>query len=413
MTDMKTIAFEWKSIQDPRVSAIYLYKKDKKTQGLKFYVSINNRYKTHYVDISNEPDTRYSYAFRTISKNAEGKLSPIYKVNTLPVLQSVAWIHSIAGLPRMAKIIWRPHSSERVESYIIERKTYEDDKWEEIAKLKGRLNAEYIDEGLKDNHVYLYRVRVETFDGIVSTPSEIVKSVTKALPTRVEHINATKDLPKKIKLDWDASSNKDFARYYLYRADDIKGPYTLIAKLYNNTFTDKINKDGKSYFYRVSIVDKDGLESKNAKHTIMGMTLAKPIAPAIVEAKLLNGSVKLTWSKTDPRVEYYNVVRKYKASWFKENKKIFKHILGNVFIDKNVKPDSTYSYVVYGVDKNSISSNASTQVNIVTPESNTIIDAPKDKTVEKVVAKEPKVTQKKEKTQEVIYPANDLDLNEI
>ncbi|WP_297443709.1 hypothetical protein [Sulfurimonas sp.] len=416
ITDMKTVAFEWKSIQDPRVSAIYLYKRDPKdteVKGLQFLTSIENRYKTHYVDITNEPNSRYEYAFRTVSKNAEGKLSQIYKVSTLPVLRSVAWIHSIVGLPRMAKIIWRPHQSERVESYIIERKTLEDQKWEEIDRLEGRLNAEYIDTELEDNHVYFYRIRVETFDGIVSTPSEIVKSVTKALPKGVSHITATKDLPKKIKIDWEASKNKDFKRYYLYRADAMHGRYELIAKLYNNTFLDKIDKDGQSYFYRVSVVDKDGLESKHDKHTIMGMTLSKPEAPAIAEAKLLGNVIKLTWKNTDPRIKSFIVVRKHKDGWFKEDVKRFKNIKANVFIDKNIQPESTYTYIVYGVDKNNIISKASSEIKIETPESDKIIEAPKVNAVEKKVATEPKPVKKEQIVQEIISPTDDLDLNEI
>ena len=414
--DMKTIAFEWKSIQDPRVNAVYVYKRDfsnKDSKKLDYLTTIDNRFQTHFVDSTNHPDGKYSYAFRVISKDAKGELSRVYTVNTLPVLQSVAWIHSIAGLPRMAKIIWRPHSSERVNRYIIERKTYDDEKWQEIETLEGRLNAEYIDADLKDNHVYLYRVRVETFDDIVSTPSEIVKAVTKALPTSVREISVTKNLPKKILIRWNKSDAKDFARYYLYRSETKDGSYELIAKLYNNRFEDDIEEDGKAYFYRVSVVDKDGLESENDKHTVMGMTLPKPKAPTVVEAIEQNNQIKITWNKNDARVKYYRVVRTQKDGWFKEDVKKYDHITGTVFVDENVKPDTAYTYTLYGVDANGIVSEPSTEVKVLTKESNTIIDAPKEKTVEKEVKPEPVEVQKSSQTQEVISPVQDLDLNEI
>jgi len=124
MRDMKTVAFEWKNIKDPRVKSIYVYKRvsgEKASNELAYYDTIDNRFKTHYLDANDEPNTKYSYAFRVVAKDTQGKLSETYNVNTLPVLQSVAWIHSIAGLPRSAKIIWRPHENQRVESYIIER----------------------------------------------------------------------------------------------------------------------------------------------------------------------------------------------------------------------------------------------------------------------------------------------------
>ncbi len=406
MRDMKTVAFEWSGISDPRVSAIYVYKKDfsnKDSKKLEYLTTIDNRFRTHFVDNTDKPNSRYSYAFKVISKDAEGKLSKVFTVNTLPVLQSVSWIHSIEGLPRMAKIIWRPHSSERVEKYIIERKAYDDKNFEEIATLNGRLNAEYIDSGLKDDYVYFYRVRVETFDGIVSTPSAMVKVITKALPKSITHISATKNLPRAIEIQWEKSNIKDFKRYYLYRSDTKDGNYELIAKLYNNHFRDTIKEDGKSYFYRVSVVDKDGLESRNDQYTIMGMSLPKPLAPTVLEAIVVDGKVRLTWNKNDARVTSYKIVRTYRDGWFHETTKDFNNITKTEFLDRDIKPNSTYTYTVYGVDANGIVSQPSPEVKVVTKEFDNVVDAPKDEVIEK----------KASQTQETISPVNDLDVNEL
>ncbi len=414
MRDMKTVAFEWNSVKDPRVKEIYVYKRilgKKASNKLDYYDTIDNRFKTHYLDANDEPNTKYSYAFRVVAKDTQGKLSETYDVSTLPVLQSVSWIHSIAGLPRSAKIIWRPHENQRVESYIIERKTFEDEKFEKIATLKGRLNAEYIDEGLADNAVYLYRIRVKTYDGIVSTPSQIVKSVTKALPKSVVYISATKDLPKMIKIDWTASKQKDFNQYYLYRANDIDSSFELIAKLYNNKYTDNIDEDGKVYFYRVGVVDKDGLESEHDKNTIMGMTLPKPDAPVITGIKLIDSGVELSWKKTDPRIKSFMIVRKNRTSWFKETTKEYKNIFQNSFIDKNINPGSAYTYTVFGVDENGIVSKPSTEVKIKTADSNKIVDGEKSEPIKEVEVQSQKTDTKSSK--ETITPAQDLDLNEI
>jgi len=412
ITDMKTVAFEWKSISDPRVEGIYVYKKspkDKASKELKYYDTINTRYSTHYVDRAVEPDTKYSYAFRVFTKTSQGVNSKVFVVNTLPVLQSVSWIHSIGGLPRMAKIIWRPHVSERVASYIIERKTFSDKEWHKIDELSGRLNAEYIDKGLEDNQVYMYRIRVKTYDGIISTPSQIVKSVTKPLPISVTNIQATKNLPKEIRVTWSPSTQKDFARYYLYRSDDIDGSYELIAKLYNPKFTDKIDEDGKAYFYRVSVVDKDGLESEHDKNTVMGTTLAKPNAPAVVEAKLVGSKIELRWDKSDPRTTSYIIMKKTKKGWFDEVNKEYKGIKKTFFVDSDIKPNTLYVYRVYSVDKNAIVSEPSIEVQIKTPESKEIIKAPKVKASEKELAKPVKSSNGKT----TVAPAQDLDLNGI
>ncbi|MEA1982017.1 MAG: hypothetical protein U9N39_00620 [Campylobacterota bacterium] len=412
MVGMKSIAFEWNSIKDQRVKGVYVYKKspstDEKPSELLFYKSIDSRFKTHFVDNDVEPDTHYTYAFQTFSDSADGRKGKTVVANTLPVLQSVSWIHSITGMPRVAKIIWRPHTNEKVKHYIVERKTLEDEKWDKISLVEGRLSAEYIDEGLKDNYVYKYRVRVVTYDDIESTPSQIVKVITKALPVGIKNIQTTKNLPHRIDLSWDKTAQKDFSRYYLYRSARIDGNYELIAKLYNNKFSDKIDEDGRSYFYRVSSVDKDGLESEHAKNSIQGMTLSRPEAPAIVEAKNYGKTIEIYWSKVDPRSESYVVTKVHKKGWFKETTKEYKNIKSNKFVDSEIEPDSTYTYYVQSLDKNGIISKESVEVKIITPESREIQRAPEPT---KVKTKELISTPVVESSEDVIAAPQDLDLS--
>ena len=415
MHDMKTIAFEWSAIKDPRVKEIYIYKRvsgAKLTNKLDYYESVGNRFKTHYLDAKNKPGIKYSYAFRVISSDAQGRLSKIYNVSTLPVLDSVAWIHAIAGLPRSAKIIWRPHANQCVASYIIERKSFKEEKFEKIATLHGRLHAEFIDEDLADNSIYFYRIRVKTYDGVISKPSKVVKSVTKSLPKSVAQINATKNLPKKIKIEWSISKQKDFHQYYLYRGKDVDGSFKLIAKLYNNYFIDTIDKDGKVYFYRVSVVDKDGLESEHEKKTVMGMTLSKPEAPVITGVKLIDKGIELSWKKTDARIKSFKILRKHKTGWLKESTKEYKNIFQTKFIDKNINPDSTYTYIVYGLDENAIVSKPSIEVKIKTAESDKIIHGKKNEPMQEVIVKSQDKNREKN-IQKILTPVKDLDLNEI
>lgn len=411
---MKSVAFEWKSITDQRVKGIYVYKKTPSTSEqaneLQYLTTIKSRFNTHFVDTNVNPDTKYTYAFQTFRDDADGKKSREVVVNTLPVLQSVSWIHSITDMPRVAKIIWRPHSNEKVKEYVVERKTLEDEKWEKLETINGRLSAEFIDEELNDNYVYMYRLRAVTYDNIISTPSQIVKVITKALPNSIVNIKTTNNLANRVNINWSTSTNEDFAFYHLYRAEKIDGSYELIAKLHNNKFVDKIDKNGKSYFYRVSAVDKDDLESEHAKNSIQGMTLARPTAPAIVEAKLINNAIDIHWSKTDPRSVKFMVSKKYKQGWFKESLEEFDGIKGNRFNDKNVVPDSEYRYTVQSIDKNGISSEPSVEVKIVTPESTQIQKAK----VEEIVNNEKEeviTTPVVESNSDVINASQDLDLS--
>ncbi len=363
VVEMNQIAFEWKPITDPQVEGIKIYRSVNDSNATHLLATIENRYSTHYVDLDVKPDTKYAYELRTYKNDVVSPKSKKINVYSKPPLPSVSWIYAKNGLPRMAKILWRPHKNQAVKSYIIERKTVDDENWEKIATLKGRLQAEYIDTGLKDKYTYRYRVRVKTFDGIVSTPSEIVKVVTKPLPPIVTGLQATTDLPKKIFLTWNKSNYKDFERYYLYRSESKDGSYELIAKLYNNRFTDDIGEDGATYFYKISQKDIDGLESNRDAFVVMGATLPKPSAPTFDDAKFDGSVVRLRWFKVDPRSKSYIVERIAKTGWFDKKVDRFK-TNAKMYIDRNLVAGTTYTYKVYAVDSNGIVSEASKPVSI-------------------------------------------------
>ena len=410
--DMEAIAFEWKSVSDPRVKGVYIYKsvpnKEEVAGELKYFKTIDNRFTTHYTDVTVKPDTKYSYAFKTFSGDAEGRSSAIVDVKSLPVLESVSWLYSETGMPRTAKIIWRPHPNQSVKSYILERKTLEEEKWKTLIAIDGRLNAEYIDKNLKDNYVYEYRVRVKTYEGLVSFPSPVVKVVTKALPVGVTNIKTTLDLPKKINIAWDPTAIKDFQFYYLYRADSVDGNYKLIATLYNPAFTDNVEEDGKSYFYRVSVVDKDGLESEHEKMSVQGMSIPKPDAPAVINANMINNKAELAWGRVDPRTTSYVVVKKTKKGWFDETVEEFVNIKNKKFIDSHMEDGTSYAYVVYAVDANGIKSNPSIEIKFKTKDSRETINATKSEPIKEVQVS--KAVKASDATQ-IITPASDLDVS--
>jgi fibronectin type 3 domain-containing protein len=364
---MTSIALEWKLIKDTRVDGIYIYREsmdENLTQNNSYYDTINNRFATHYLDTNVKPGHKYSYFFVTYSKDAKGQRSDKYQTETKPVLNSVSWLYAANGLPRSAKVIWRPHTNGIVKGYEIHRKILDKQDWKIVGTVYGRLNAEYIDDSLEDNVVYKYNIRAITFDGITSKPSQIVQSITKKLPLVIINLKASNDLPKKIRLSWDKSANKDFSYYKLYKSDRPDSEYEFFAKLTNNNFEDVLEKDGEKFFYMVTAVDIDGLESPHQPHSTQGMSLSKPLAPAMVEANLKDEKVLIKWRKNDLRTKSYKVVRKHKEGFFNTIIDEFTDIKNRSFEDKNIKPDTTYYYSVVSVDKHGIESKPSMEVTV-------------------------------------------------
>lgn len=369
---MKSIALEWETIKDKRVKGIYLFKvalDENKTAGIQvddYLDTIDNRFSSHYLDTDIKPNSRYSYYFKTYSKDAESVNSETTVVTSNPIIKSVTWIHASQDMPRSAKIIWRPHTNNLVNGYEIQRRTFEDKEWKSIVSLDGRLRAEYIDNELQDKHTYIYRIRALTYNKIVSSPSKEVTVTTKALPTEVTNIKATDNKPRMIVVTWDKTDIQDFLKYNVYRSKSVDGGYQLIAEISKNSYTDAIPEDGVKYFYKISTVDKDSLESSYEVNSAQGVTLVKPKTPVIVQAKIVEGVVVLKWDKTDDRTATYIVSKRYQKGMFDEVVEDIEGITNTTFEDAKLEPATVYYYKVYSVDKNDIRSNESIEVELET-----------------------------------------------
>lgn len=368
IADITSMAFEWKPVSDPRVSGFYVYRSspDEASGQLSRIATIDNRFATHFTDNNLRANTQYQYRFSSTSKeNAESVGSETVIVQTLPMIAPVSFFQAIENMPRSAKLLWRPHTNNKINSYIIERKTSAQTEFKQIATIKGRLNAEYIDTNLKDGYIYEYRVRAITFDNLQTDPSEIVKIATKPLPPEIKNITSTNDQPKAITLQWEKSPISDFSHYNIYRSSTPNGTYSYHVKLETNSFVDKIEEDGKFYFYKIRAVDKDGLESAEPTLATQGSTLSKPQTPIAYDVKLNNKKeVEFNWRANDPRTTSYSVIKTTKISWISKESIEINNITQTHFIDPNIKANTTYYYQVMAVDQYGIKSKPTEQLEI-------------------------------------------------
>ncbi len=367
ISDITEVGFEWKPSRDERVAGYYIYRSnpDKQNGKLERVATIKDKYSSHYVDVNLKPATQYYYRFSSFSfDKRESVAGDTISVKTMPLIESVVFLKAIRGLPNRVKLVWRPHTSPRVESYIVERNEFTSTKWEKIGVVKGRLNAEYIDAGLKENRVYRYRVKVKTYDGLISKPSKIVEAGTKPLPLKVKNLKATVDVPKKIILTWDPSSEKDFSYYKVYRSINTMLFYSYLAKTKDTRYEDLVNENGKSYFYYVTAVDKDGLESLRQSQAVKGSSLDIPEAVVITSSNNDGRSISIAWTNRDDRAVKYNVIKEFNGK-----KKIFTGIRSTNFIDNDVVRGVEYKYNVIAIDKFGLASN---------PSENIVIEIPKD-----------------------------------
>lgn len=359
IADISSIAFEWKPVDNQRISGYNVYRSTPGTQDpkLQLIATIDSRFATHFVDSDLIPGREYQYRFTTVTKEGtESVGSETILVATQPMIAPVSFFQSVGNMPRSAKLLWRPHPNGKISGYSIERQNATDQKWSEVTTIHGRLNAEYIDTELKDEQVYFYRIKAITYDKLTTEPSETTKVVTKPLPPEIKSITATNNLPKAITLNWEASTLSDFSHYNLYRSTTLNGSYEYYVKLDKTTYTDTVSEDGKAYFYKVTAVDKDGLEGSLSMIPVQGSTLAKPLTPIAYEGRINNKNAELSWKNSDPRIVSYTIVKTTKKNWISRESVDINNISTTKFIDSDIKPDTTYLYEIIGVDKNGIRS---------------------------------------------------------
>lgn len=346
ISDLSNVAFEWEPLYGENIQGFYLYRSSEKEPQMKLVATIKDKFQTHYVDTKLESGTKYQYMMKTF--NEQGHFSEegqVIEIATQPRPEPLAFVQAITNLPERIKLIWRPHTDLRVNAYIIEKKKVEDKKFAKIGEVKNRLSAEFIDE-VKANENFLYRVSALTFDGVQSEPSEVLNSTSKALPPEITHLSASNDLNGKIMLSWDTPVYEDFSYFKIYATSSSFLPFTLLAKTDKNSYEDIVQGAGESKQYKITMVDKDGLESPMPKKGVEGKTLGLPASPSIILAQITSEGIVLEWADNDNRAVEYEVKR-----YGGDQNAIFKGIKEKRLRDIKALAGVEYSYEVIAIDE--------------------------------------------------------------
>lgn len=367
-----SVAFEWQKVDDPRVNGYNIYRANTQEEGdqLKHIALVENKYSTHFVDDDLAPNTKYIYSLSSNTQEGfESKPTNSVEVLTLDRPEGVSFIQAISNLPRQIKILWRPHSNESIEYYKVQRSTPQKSEWDNIETLDGRLQSEYIDTRLQDNVVYVYRVTAYTFQDIPSYPSEIVRAQTKPLPQGVSSLSASRDQPRKIILNWNASENEDIIKYNIYKNDTSDGSFDFLKSVSRDSFTyeDFINEDGKTFFYKLTATDADNLESSLNNNSVMGITLTKLNKPILTLAQIQGEKAILNWQKGDDRAVSFTIYKTIKNSFFDKKEERITGITDVRFEDNDIVRGVEYNYSLESIDEYGVVSERTNETLLVLP----------------------------------------------
>lgn len=365
ISDRSSIGFEWEYTNNPAVEGYKIYRSTE-NGGSELVDTLKDRFVSHYADKDLKPDTQYSYRFSSYTKDGtESDATPVVSVKTKPVPEAVSFIAAVDNLPNRAKIVWRPHVSPDVVEYTVQKSGPNDKNWDDIAKVSPRLMAEYIDTKVESGRVYHYRIIAKTFDGVYSKPSEVVAVNTKKLPLPATQVYASKDLPKQIAVSWEAPEQKEFDKYNLYRAEKPDSKYSVVYAGTEKKFLDKIDEDGAVRYYKVAVVDKDGLESP-FELSATGVTRPKPLTPSFTLATIKENRVHLAWTSNEKEPVTFKITKKW-GSFLNKQVITYTDIKGFTYEDKDVDLGQKYQYSIEAVDRDGIASKPSDEVELFVP----------------------------------------------
>lgn len=144
----------------------------------------------------------------------------------------------------------------------------------------------------------------------------------------------------KIKVSWTKVDGAD--RYEVYRADSRKGEYKLLKTNTSLKFTNTGAEAGKTYFYKVRAVAKDGTEGAFSTVKYRTCDLARPDVTTSLSTK---GYPKLVWKAVENATAYevYRTTDKFGTY------KLIKTTEKTSFINTSAKNGRTYYYYVKAV----------------------------------------------------------------
>lgn len=258
---VKRVELTWKAPAAEEVEGYKLYGAKEKEGEMVLLKTISNRQMDRYTDSSRgvydklEDGMTYRYRLTTYNRVAvESEATPAVTARTKPRPEKVSGLQGEGAKPKSVPIRWSPNPEKDIVQYNLFR-AVEGGDFERIARPR---ETAYLDQGLKDNTVYRYRIQAEDRDGLLSDDSEILSIRTKARPAKPEGATGGIEEGRAV-LTWKAAAEPDVAQYTVYE----KRLFGMekITPVRETRFTEAAPPRGKTKTYVITASDGDGLES--------------------------------------------------------------------------------------------------------------------------------------------------------
>ena len=300
---------------------------------------------TSYVNTGAAVGKTYYYRVKAVNSVGTSGYSNIVSGKAkaaAPAAPSVTAGNSSTGKPRLT---WKAVSG--AVSYRIYRS---ESRGTGYSLLGTTSSTSYVNTGAAAGKTYYYRVKAVNRDGMASGYSNIVSGKAKAAAPAAPSVTAGNSSTGKPRLTWKAVSGA--VSYRIYRSESRGTGYSLLGTTSSTSYVNTGAAAGKTYYYRVKAVNRDGMASGYSNIVSGKAKAAAPAAPSVTAGNSSTGKPRLTWKAVSGAVSY----RIYRS----ESRGTGYSLLGTTsstsYVNTGAAAGKTYYYRVKAVNRDGMAS---------------------------------------------------------
>lgn len=257
----------WNPHQDTRVIGYVIEKKKTNGQWSEL-ANINSRLLVEYLDTGLEDNTSYEYRVFAYNANKTYSLpSKSVKATTKPKPTLISNFTATTNVPKQIMLKWDLHPNPEVTQYTLFRSNFESSFFNKLATLPNSTNS-YQDAIKDDGKQYYYKITATDKDGIESLEVGPIMGMTLGIPSTPVITYAQIEGNSAV-LRWMPQDDRA-TEYIVYKKDSrFFGETLRYNKVLTPEFIDREVTPGEKYYYRVSAVDANGLESKQTQEIML------------------------------------------------------------------------------------------------------------------------------------------------
>ena len=247
-----------------------------------------------------------------------------------PAAPSVTIGNSSTGKPQLT---WKAVSG--AVKYEVYRSTRQNSGY---SLLGTTTSTSYVNTGASTGTTYYYRVKAVNRNGMASGYSNIVSGKAKTAAPAAPSVTAGNSSTGKPRLTWKAVSGA--TSYRIYRSESRGTGYSLLGTTSSTSYVNTGAAAGKTYYYRVKAVNRDGMASGYSNIVSGKATLPAPVLN--IGLSVSSGKPMLAWDAVPGATSY----RIYRSTSRDSGYSLLATTTSTSYVNTSAAKGTTYYYRV-------------------------------------------------------------------